>query len=73
MQDCIQMYFDTLFNLLVETFTGKIILICIQEKLSPEYCQKYIDKLREVIQIVIKKKGEWSNYKSYYFYKINLY
>jgi hypothetical protein len=34
----------------------------LQDKLSPVYCQKYIDKLREVIQIVIKKKGKWSNY-----------
>ena len=30
--------------------------------MTPEYCQKYINKLKEVIQIVIKKKGEWSNY-----------
>ena len=33
-----------------------------QNKMTPEYCQKYINKLKEVIQIVIKKKGEWSNY-----------
>ena len=30
--------------------------------MSPEYCQNYINKLKEIVQIVIKKKGEWSNY-----------
>ena len=33
-----------------------------QNKLTVEYCQNYVNKLHEVIQIVIKKKGGWSNY-----------
>ena len=46
------------------TSEKEIIQACLefQNKISAEYCQKYINKLREVVQIVIKKKGEWSNY-----------
>ena len=33
-----------------------------QKKLTVEYCRNYVIKLREVIQIVIKNKGGWSNY-----------
>ena len=45
------------------TSEKEIIQACLefQNKISAEYCQKYINKLREV-QIVIKKKGEQSNY-----------
>ena len=46
------------------TSEKEIIQACLefQNKISAEYCQKYINKLREVVQIVIKKKGEQSNY-----------
>ena len=33
----------------------------IQNKMTPEYCQRYINKLKKVVQIVLQKKGEWSN------------
>jgi transposase len=46
------------------TSEKEIIQACkeFQDKMTSEYCQKYINKLKEVIQIVIKKKEEWSNY-----------
>jgi transposase len=40
------------------TTEKEIIQACqeFQNKMTPEYCQKYINKLKEVIHIVIKKK-----------------
>ena len=29
---------------------------------TPEICQSYIDKLKEIIRAVIEKNGGWSNY-----------
>ncbi len=31
------------------------------EIMTPEYCAKYIFRMKKVIEIVIKKKGAWSN------------
>ncbi len=46
------------------TSEAEIIEACQQflHKITPEYCQNYINKLKQIIQIVIKKKGDWSNY-----------
>ena len=33
-----------------------------QKKMTPEYCQKFINKLKDIIIIVIKKDGSNSNY-----------
>ena len=33
-----------------------------QKKITPEICQNYINKLKEIIPVIIKKKGGWSNY-----------
>ena len=33
-----------------------------QEKITPGDCQKHINKLNEIIPIIIKKKGGWSNH-----------
>ncbi len=30
------------------------------EKMTPEYCNKYISRLKKVIKIVIETKGGWS-------------
>lgn len=32
------------------------------ESTTPEICQNYIKKIPEIIKIIIKKKGGWSNY-----------
>ena len=32
------------------------------EKITPEVCQNYINKLKEIIPVIIKKNGGWSNY-----------
>jgi hypothetical protein len=33
-----------------------------QTSFSPQRCQKYINHLKKVIKIVIKKNGDWSNH-----------
>jgi hypothetical protein len=33
-----------------------------EKTMTPEYCQKFIKKLPEVIEAVIKANGDWSNY-----------
>ena len=32
------------------------------ETITPQVCQNYINKLHEIIPIIIKNKGGWSNY-----------
>jgi transposase len=53
------------------TTEKEIIQACqeFQNKMTPEYCQKYINKLKEVIQIVIKKKENGQAIKKIYFFK----
>ena len=33
-----------------------------QKKVTPEYCQNFINKLKKIVQIVINNKGGWSNF-----------
>ena len=33
-----------------------------QKKVTPEYCQNFINKLKKNVQIVINNKGGWSNF-----------
>lgn len=40
----------------------QIAIIEFSETITPEICQNYINKLPEIIQKVIEKKGGWSNY-----------
>jgi hypothetical protein len=32
------------------------------KQLTPQRCQAYINKVKEVIQVVVSKDGGWSNY-----------
>jgi len=43
-------------------FDVQMAIIEFSDKITPEVCQNYINKLPEIIKKIIEKKGGWSNY-----------